>query len=60
MRRNFRLLSQILSLPVGVLLDEALSFLDSVQALNFTFEEETYVSMLNLCKWKTAKNEGRR
>ncbi|GAB2224182.1 hypothetical protein Drorol1_Dr00004932 [Drosera rotundifolia] len=49
-----------ISLSVGVLLDEALSFLDSVQALNFTSEEKTYVAVLNLCKWKTAKSEGRR
>ncbi|GMH15938.1 hypothetical protein Nepgr_017779 [Nepenthes gracilis] len=41
-------------------LEQALRCLDSMQALNLTVEEETYIALLKLCEWKRAVTEGSR
>ncbi|GAB2269458.1 hypothetical protein Dimus_004376 [Dionaea muscipula] len=41
-------------------LEQALGCLDSVQALNLTVEEDTYIALLKLCERTRAASEGRR
>ncbi|XP_027344633.1 pentatricopeptide repeat-containing protein At1g15510, chloroplastic [Abrus precatorius] len=41
-------------------LDSAMSYLDSMQDLPISVEEDAYVALLRLCEWKRARKEGSR
>ena len=52
--------SLILELCLKGDLEKALIHLDSMQELQVSVEEETYIALLRLCEWKRAASEGSR